>query len=55
MRLYGGSTGNFHNNFIDLNPSWANARHDNAVKEAGSIMDKIRKQVGREVENKGLE
>lgn len=38
IKAYGG---NWHNNFVDLNPSWAKARHQRAVDRADEVVSDI--------------
>ena len=46
--------GNFHTNFVDLNPEWANKRHERAVKMANKMLDRIKISVGGDYKKKHM-
>lgn len=45
VRYYGEDEGDFHDNFVDLNPDWAKNRHEKAVSRAADILSKIKIQL----------
>ena len=54
VKYYGVKTGNFHTNFVDLNPSWAQARHERAVKAANKVLEKVKIQMSYVVDEKAI-
>ena len=51
IRYYGD---NWHTNFKDLNPGWAQKRHERAVNHAKKIVDKMTLQLKGRYENEEL-
>jgi hypothetical protein len=51
IRAYGD---NWHSNFVDLNPSWAKARHQRAVDRADEIVGSLSKNLLGKIHKKQL-
>ena len=41
IRLQAGKQGNFHTNFVDLNPGFTHKKHDRAVKMANKVVGRV--------------
>ena len=55
VKFYAGKNSNFHENFVDLNPSWARDRHKKAVITAKKILEQITKNLKEDVEKRKFE